>query len=217
MSRYCEECGDVVSEDSGHFYNDDFYCDGCFYDSYTYCQRCDDAVNRDYCHTDNNGDHICDSCWDEDMDDNAPVDPEINDSERKQIINLSKCWLKGEKPKTLIRINRNDHHLEEIQSGVGLVDHALYLYGLRDRDEFQIKASPDLIDKVKELINSSSITATVFEDIGHNRLAISSSLRENNSDEIIELIKNIQHSQFSARSLTDNIHNLRSEATPCVE
>jgi hypothetical protein len=191
MSRYCEQCGEVVSEDGGHWYNDELFCEGCFYDSYTYCQRCDDTINRDYCHTDNDGDHICDSCWEEDVDDNAPVNPEINDSEREQIINLSKCWLKGEKPKTLIRINRNDYHLTEIQQGVGLVDHALYLYGLADRDEFQIKASPDILEIVKEFTNSSSIDATVFEDTGHNRLAVSRTLRENNLEEIIELIKQI--------------------------
>ncbi len=195
MSRYCEQCGEAVSEDGGHWYNDELYCEGCFYDSYTYCQRCDDAINRDYCHYDGDGDAICDECYDNDIDENAPVDPEVNDSEREQIINLSKCWLKGKKPKTLIRINRNDKHLQEIQAGVGLVVHALYLYGLRDRDEFQIKASSDLIDKVKEFTNSSSITATVFEDIGHNRLAISKTLRENNLTEIIQLIKSIHNSK----------------------
>ena len=209
MSRYCTNCGETVSEDGGHWYNDEIYCEGCFYDRYTYCQRCDEAINRDYCHYDNSGDAVCDSCWEDDVDDNAPVNPEINDSERKQIITLSKCWLKGEKPKTLIRINRNDHHLEEIQAGVGLVDHALYLYGLIDRDEYQIKASPNIIQKVKELVSNSSINATVFEDIGHNRLAISRSLREEHRDEIIQLIKSIHTSEF-------NIHNLRS-ATPCVE
>jgi len=186
MSRYCEQCSEVVSEDGGHWYNDELYCEGCFYDSYTYCQRCDDAINRDYCHTDNDGDHICDRCWEEDIDDNAPVDPEINDSERKQIINLSKCWLKGEKPKTLIRINRSDDYLEEIQSEVGLVAHAPYIYGLRDREEYQIKASPNIIQKVKELAPKNTI---VFEDIGHNRLAISKTLREQHQEEIINLIK----------------------------
>ena len=188
MSQYCEQCGEAVSEDGGHWYNDEMYCEGCFYDSYTYCQRCDDSVSRDYCFTDNDGDHLCDRCWDENIDDNAPVDPEVNDSERKQIINLSKCWLKGEKPKTLIRINRNDHLLEEIQAGVGLVGHALYLYGLQDRDEFQIKASADLIDKVKEHAPKNCI---VFQDIGHNRLAISRTLREEHREEIIQLIKKV--------------------------
>ena len=197
MSRYCEQCGEPVSEDGGHWYNDELYCEGCFYDSYTYCQRCDDSINRDYCHTDNDGDHLCDRCWDENIDDNAPVDPEINDSERKQIINLSKCWLKGEKPKTLIRINRNDNHLEEIQSGVGLVVSALYLYGLRDRDEFQIKASADLINLVKKHKPENVI---VFEDIGHNRLAISRTLREQHQEEIIQLIVNLQLSIINSKT-----------------
>lgn len=192
MSRYCEQCGESVSEDGGHFYNDELYCEGCFYDSYTYCQRCDDAVNRDYCHYDNDGDAICDRCWDEDIDDNAPDNPEINDSEREQIINLSKCWLKGEKPKTLIRINRNDDFLEEIQAGIGLVAHAPYIYGLRDREEFQIKASADLIDKVKELATENVI---VFEDIGHNRLAISRTLREQHREEIITLIRKVSQKE----------------------
>ena len=195
---FCESCGEQVSQGSAHWYNDELYCEGCFYDSYTYCQRCDDAISRDYYHTDSDGDHICESCWEENIDYNAPVDPDVNDSERRQIISLSKCWLKGERPKKLIRINRSDHHLEEIQSGVGLVDHALYLYGLRDRDEYQMKVSPNIIQKVKELINSSSITATVFEDIGHNRLAISRTLREEHREEIIQLIKSICPSSSKA-------------------
>lgn len=69
-----------------------------------------------------------------------------------------------------------------------MVVHALYLYGLRDREEFQIKASADLIDRVKELAPENII---VFEDIGHNRLAISKSLRENNLTDIIQLIKKV--------------------------
>jgi hypothetical protein len=196
MSEYrCESCGEPISEDNAHWYDGDMFCEGCFYDSYTYCQRCDDAINRDYCHIDNDGDHICDRCWDEDIDDNAPDNPEVNDSEREQIINLSKCWLKGEKPKTLIRINRNDYHLEEIQSGVGLVVSALYIYGLYDRDEYQIKASPNIFEAVREQISELQIEATLFEDIGHNRLSFSRTLREEHREEIIQLIKSIHNSK----------------------
>jgi hypothetical protein len=210
MSSYCTNCGESTSEDNSHWYNDEVYCESCFYDSYTYCNRCDEAVNRDYCHYDGDGDAICSSCWEDDVDDNAPVNPEVNDSEREQILNLCKCWLKGEKPKTLIRINRSDYRLEEIQTGVGLVDHALYLYGLADREEYQIKASPDIIEIVRTQISELRLEAIVIEDTGHHRLAISRTLRENNLEEIIQLIKSIHNSEF-------NIHNLRSEATPCVE
>ena len=88
MSVHCTNCGESTSEDSSHWYNDEVYCESCFYDSYSYCTRCDEAVNRDYCHYDNDGDPVCDECYHDDIDDNAPDNPEVNDSEREQILNL---------------------------------------------------------------------------------------------------------------------------------
>ena len=208
MSRYCIDCGEVISEGNEHWYNDESYCENCFYEYHTYCQRCDEAISRDNCRYDDNDDAICDRCWEEEIDDNAPDNPNVNDSERKQIINLSKCWLRGEKPKTLIRINRNDHHLSEIQSGVGFVDHALYVYGLQDRDEYQIKASADILESVRNQISELNLTATVYEDIGNRRLGLSRTLREENRNEIIELIKNIHNSPQGVSQTTFIIHNL---------
>lgn len=192
----CTSCSGEFNSDDIRWFGDDPYCDDCFFDRYTYCNNCDEPVSRDYCSYNGDDDPICDDCYDDDIDYNAPDNPDISDSERKQIVSLCKCWLKGERPKSLIRINKNDFHLSEIQTGVGLclpasggVEHVLYLYGLVDRDDFQIKASPNILPKVKEYISQNNITAIIKEDIGHNRLGISKILRENNLNQIIELIK----------------------------
>ena len=199
MNEYiCESCGEQLSDDDAYWYEGDAFCENCFYDSYTYCERCDEPISRDYCYIDRDGYHYCNRCHEDNIDDNAPVNPEVNDSERKQIINLSKCWLRGEKPKTLIRINRNDYHLEEIQEKVGLTTRQLYLYGLADRDEYQIKASSNILETVRLQISELEIEATISEDIGCNRLAFSRTLREEHREEIIQLIKTICPSSSKA-------------------
>jgi len=185
----CVQCGEKMSEGDAHWYDGEMYCESCFYDSYVYCSRCDEAISRENCTYNDNGDPVCDDCYDNDIDENAPVNPDVSDSEREQIITLCKCWLKGEKAKTLIRINRGDLLLEEIQSRVGLVDHPIYLYGLSDRAEYQIKASSDILELVKSQVLELGLEAVVSEDIGHNRLAISKTLRRENLNGVVELIK----------------------------
>jgi hypothetical protein len=191
MSIECTNCGCEFDEDDIRWYGDAPYCEDCFSDRYTYCYRCDEPVNRDYCHYDSTGEPICDDCYENEVDYNAPDNPEINDVEREQIINLSKCWLKGEKPKSLIRINRHDFYLKEIQEGSGLVDLSLYLYGLIDRDEYQLRVSPNIFNRISQYVSLNNWDVKLYEDKGHNRLGISKALREEKKEEIIQLIKSI--------------------------
>ncbi|MHA1911700.1 MAG: hypothetical protein ACTSYA_08410 [Candidatus Kariarchaeaceae archaeon] len=187
----CTSCSREFNSDDIRWFGDDPYCDDCFFDRYTYCSSCDEPVSRDYCSYNGDDDPICDDCYDDDIDYNAPDNPDISDSERKQIVSLCKCWLKGERPKSLIRLNKNDFYLSEIQTGAGLVEQALYLYGLVDRDDFQIKASPNILPKVKKYISQNNIEAIIKEDRGHSRLGVSKQLREESPNKIIELIKSI--------------------------
>ena len=81
--------------------------------------------------------------------------------------------------------------LRTIKDKVGLVDNPIYVFGLTDRDEYQISVSADLFDKVQSFVQLNDIKAIVVSSPGCNRLGISLTLRKNNQKEIIELIKQI--------------------------
>jgi len=191
MSIECTNCCCKFNDEDIRWYGDDPYCEDCFTDRFTYCYRCDEPINRDYCHYDSSGDPLCDDCYENEIDYNAPDNPEINDAEREQIITLSKSWLNGKRAKSLIRINRNDLYLSDIQEGVGLVDLSLYLYGLIDREDYQIRVSPNIFNRVSQFVLLNKWDATLTEDKGYNRIGISKTLRENKQEEIIQLIKSI--------------------------
>ena len=187
----CTSCDNEFDSDDIRWYGDDPYCENCFFDRYTYCSQCDEPVNRDCCRYDSNDDPICDDCFEEDIDNNAPDNPEISDAEREQIVTLSKSWLKGERSKTLIRINRHDLYLSDIQEKAGLVSNPIYLYGLIDRDDYQIRVSHNIFNQVSQHVTLNNWGVTLEEGTGVNRLGISRSLRENKLTDVIELIKEI--------------------------
>jgi hypothetical protein len=81
--------------------------------------------------------------------------------------------------------------LQSIRTKVGLVDSPIYLFGLIDRDQYQISASGDLYNTAKEYVMLNGIAAEVMLTQGCNRLGISLSLRKNNQKEIIGLIRSI--------------------------
>ena len=90
-----------------------------------------------------------------------------------------------------IFINDKDILLKTIKDKVGLVDHPIYLFGLQDRDEYQVSVSVDLFEPVESYILTNNISATVLSAPGCNRLGLSLSLRKNNQREMVELIKQI--------------------------
>ena len=187
----CTCCEEELIEDEVRWYGDDLYCEHCFYESYTYCARCDEAVDRDYCRYDSNDDPVCDYCYGEESDPDAPDNPEVFDSNRTEIISLANNWLTGKFPKKLIKINRYDYRLIDIQEGVGLVDHGLYLYGLQDREVYQIKVSPNLFNRVSQYTTLNNWNIKIVTDTGTNRIGISHSLRESKHQEIIRLLKEL--------------------------
>lgn len=52
----------------------------------------------------------------------------------------------------VLKINQKDYLLSRIKERVGLVEQVIYLFGLKDREEYQLTASSNLIDDVKEFI-----------------------------------------------------------------
>jgi len=187
----CNSCEREYDPDNMRWYGDDPYCEHCFYESYTYCARCDESVDRNYCRYDSNDEPVCDYCYDEDSDPNAPDDPEVFDSNRTEIISLANNWLTGKRPKRLIKINRYDYRLPEIQGGLGLVDHALYLYGLQNREQYQIKASSNLFNRVSQYTTLNNWNIKIETNTGTNRIGISKTLRKNKFREVIELLEEL--------------------------
>ena len=187
----CSTCEKEIDPDYARWYNDQPYCEDCFFETYTFCSRCDEPVERSYCRYDSNDEPVCDDCYEEDYDQDAPDNPEIFDSQRIEIITLAKDWLLGYKPKRLIKISHNDYMLGEIQQKVGIVDKGLHLYGLQDRAEYQIKASNNIIEQVKDFTTKNNWEVIVISDTGVNRLGISWILRDTKLSDIVDLIKEL--------------------------
>jgi len=189
---YCVSCNDVLHDDDVRWAFDDPYCESCFEEGYVYCNRCDSIVCRGDAHTDSNGDHFCSDCWDEEYDDDCPNNPHVSSADRTLIIELSRNWLLGKRTnRSLLKINMNDPMLPKIRDKVGLVEQPIYLFGLKDREEYDLSVSSNLMNSVNEFIQLNKLNWKVTEGIGCNRLGISLSLRQNNFSEIFNLIKHV--------------------------
>lgn len=189
----CTHCGDQITESEARFAYDNPYCQECFDEFYNYCSRCDTIIGRDYTTYDSDGEPFCNECWENQIDnDVAPDNPDVNDDDRELIIRLSRNWLNGKVDYSkFIDINERDQYLKAIKTKVGLVDNPLYVFGLMDREEYQISCSSDLFNDVKEYAMLNLPDIQITETDGENRLGISLSLRENNQTEIVNLIKHI--------------------------
>jgi len=171
---------------------DEIYCEDCFSENFNYCNRCDDVVSRDDTLWDDGGNAYCSECYENLHDDDAPDNPPVYDSDRKLILQLSRNWLSGKcSHKTLLKINPKDFLLQKIRDKIGLVDTSLYIFGLLDREEYQISASANIIDQVKEFVLINGLDLKVTEGIGCSRLGISYSLRKEQLDIVVNLIKQI--------------------------
>jgi hypothetical protein len=189
---FCTACNDEIPNGEARWDGDLAYCDDCFSDMFNYCSRCDCAIRSEDTSYDDDGNPYCDDCYDNDFDSNAPNNPHVSESDRNFIVELSRNWLTG---KTEIRrtilINNKDLHLKTIKEKVSLVTKPIYLFGLKDRDEYSISASPNIIEDVKEYLLSNNLSYTVIDGIGCNRLGVSLCLREDHINEVIGLIKAI--------------------------
>jgi len=190
--KHCIICDCELGEHQIHRAFDDNYCEDCFNENYNYCNRCDCVISRDETYWDNDGDPYCSECYENEHDEDAPDNPDVYDSDRKLVLELSRNWLSGRcNHKTLLKINTKDFLLQKIRDKIGLVDSSVYIFGLQDREEYQLSASPNIIDQVKEFVLINGLVLKVTEGIGCNRLGISYSLRKENLDLVVKLIKQI--------------------------
>jgi hypothetical protein len=196
---FCTCCADLVEEDDVRYAYEEPYCEDCFSDKFSYCERCDTVVNNTDAYFDSEGTPYCWDCWNENYDDQAPDNPSIDDADRELIVELSRGWLLGKTMKRgVIKINQNDFLLTRIKQKIGVVDNPIYIFGLKDRDEYQISASTNLMDAVKEFIQEQNLDWKVTQGIGCNRLGIALSLRKNHSGGVLKLIKEITRQRVPA-------------------
>lgn len=188
----CNNCDEEINDNQVRWAYEQPYCEECFEELYNYCSRCDGVIQREATQYDCNGDPLCCDCYEDNYDDDCPDNPPVSESDRELVVKLSRSWLQGKiETRRPIFINDKDILLKTIKDKVGLVNHPIYLFGLQDRDEYQISVSSELFDPVQSYILINNISAKVVSTPGCNRLGISLSLRKNNQKEIVELIKQI--------------------------
>lgn len=191
MSR-CNVCNCELEPHQIRTAFEDVYCEDCFSENYNYCQRCDEVISRDQTLWDHEGNPSCSECFRDDYDEECPDNPDVHEADRKLILQLSRDWLAGRcNHKTLIHINTKDFQLQKIKDKVGLVDIPIYIYGLIDRDEYQLSVSPNLMDKVKEFNLINGLELKINEGIGSNRIGISYTLRKDHLSTVVKLIRKL--------------------------
>jgi len=202
MSRmHCTSCNDQIYDEDIRWAFDEPYCQPCFEDRFTYCSHCDDIISRSGAHYSEDSDPYCDQCWDEEFDDTSPQNPDVYDVDRKLIVELSRSWLLGKKSVSgILKINTNDESLSQLRDKVGLVDNPVYLYGLKDREEYQLTASMNLKDRVTGFILCQGLDWKITEGVGFDRLGISASLRRNHQRTLVKLIKSLTTAQITVRT-----------------
>jgi len=189
---HCHNCDDEINDDQVRWAFEEPYCEDCFDNMFNYCCRCDGVIYREAAHYNDEGDPYCAECYEDNFDDDAPDNPDVSDSDRELVVKLSRGWLQGKvETRRPIFINDKDILLRTIKDKVGLVDNPIYVFGLTDRNEYQISVTADLFDQVQSYVLLNDIKVIVVSSPGCNRLGISLSLRKNNQKEIIELIKAI--------------------------
>jgi len=168
------------------------YCEDCFSELYTHCDHCDEVVRRSDAYFDDDGNAHCSNCWNEENDDECPDNPYVDEADRRLIVELSRSWLLGKHTKRcVLKINQKDYLLSRIKERLGLIDQTFYLFGLKDREDYQLSASSNLIEQVKEFILLNGLDWKVTEGIGCNRIGISDSIRQNHFADLLKLIKRI--------------------------
>ena len=115
-------------------------------------------------HYNDEGDPYCNDCYEDNFDDDAPDNPDVSDSDRELVVKLSRSWLQGkDETRRPLFINDKDILLRTIKDKVGLVDNPIYVFGLIDRDEYQLSVSADLFEKVQTSFNLMILKQLLFQ------------------------------------------------------
>ncbi|MDZ7762904.1 MAG: hypothetical protein U5K00_00545 [Melioribacteraceae bacterium] len=72
-----------------------------------------------------------------------------------------------------------------------MVSTPIYFYGLSDRDEYEIKVSPNLLEKAQRYLKRKEIELNHIMDTGANRIGVSFTLRKDQSQLIVNLLKEL--------------------------
>ena len=224
----CAVCAGVVRRNTGITFTHSsnrvsVLCRECA-DGSTICCMCGNAISisDSYIHTDRSGieRNYCGNC---NRDYATHVEARVATSEEMEVtlslLGEDAKIVKLEKRKLVCTFNEDDAHLEEIVEMIGLVDNPVYVYGLKDRPEFDISVSGEVVDLLTSmgkitshngkgdcplagyvfnpecnapLVNDKPILI-IINDIGHGNLSIgiSRSLRENAVEWVAETIKTI--------------------------
>ncbi|KUG25933.1 hypothetical protein ASZ90_004238 [hydrocarbon metagenome] len=185
----CYNCNEEIHSDEERYYSDYAYCETCFDDLFTYCDRCDRVLERDSASYNDDGAPYCEECYFQSYDDDFPSNPIVDQSDRELVIMLGRNYLFGKNHKMPISINSSDQFLAELREAVGLRSKSIYVYGLADRDEYQIKVSRDLLPIVEAFQSKHLPEYKIIEDDGKERLGISLAIRLNHFGLITKLIK----------------------------
>jgi hypothetical protein len=188
----CTNCNDIITEGEVRWAYEDAFCENCFNDSYTYCSSCDSVISRNEVVYNNSDDPLCNDCYSDAYDDSAPDNPPVEESDREYVLTLSRNWLSGKIDfRRFITINTKDFFLHEIRNKVGLIDSPINLYGLKEREEYQITVSPDLEGTLMEQLPESLKYYTLKSVEGVRRLGLSYNIRRDYRSEIFQLIKSL--------------------------
>lgn len=189
MSKtFCDSCNEVLYDGEIFYAFETPYCEDCFSSRFVYCHACDTLLHNEDAYQDTNGEFFCDLCYD----DGCPENPDVSDTDREEIITLSRNFLAGKVDfRSKIKISAKDEFLPSIRDKVGSVEKPIYVYGLRDRDEFHIMTTEDLIDEVREFVMLNDPDVIVQLECGEKRLGVSRSLRKHKMKMVVNLIKEI--------------------------
>ena len=188
----CNDCQRELESTETRYAFGEPYCESCFDEVFAYCSRCEEIIYRSDAHYDGEGDALCNSCYESNYDDDSPNNPDVFSDDREFILALSRNWIAGNlSSNSFIHINRNDHDLSRIRSKVGLVQNPVYIYGLRDRDEYNLTASDDIREKLTQFLNSKGYYLHIEEASGRRRIGISLSFRQSHFHLIVELLKHV--------------------------
>jgi len=192
---YCSICEIEIDEEIDYRnVNGRIICDTCFDENYHYCSRCDTIIHENDTYYSECGDPLCNDCRDDEntYDENCPDNPEVSEEEIKEVVELANQWLNDDSPRRYnISIRTGDFMLSDLRKQIGLILNPIYVFGLYDRTEYQISVSSDLLDTVNTFIEQHNLNWNVHEGIGTKRLGLSYSIRLNEYETVLALLKQI--------------------------
>lgn len=194
---FCDDCERVIWSENSFNVNDRTICESCFNEHYGTCEACGVNLHRDQLFSNDNGYDYCEGCYESDDDKIHIESREANEDDIDNVVYLLLNSLKRKNP-----FNPRDSFLREIAEKIGEVENPVYLFGLRDRPDYEISVTPALYERIKHCIMDfmgqeylaiwSSVAPVIVRDC-KNRYAIgfSKNLRENYQEWICEFIQDI--------------------------